>query len=262
MPYPWVIHGDWSALPSTADEGLCRICREKQSCTQLASARGNGCIHCDNCGQGIHVFRLFFVPGCLVVCKGCAEWYLVRWPYSRMWSQHSRKVYLWRMVLRSCDWWCSDISISLVSRISTGILKQWPDSVPELLNRPFEWGQVWMLVRAILQVLGFGLKSTIGPDRCDTWQHTASQITDLDDWVQEIDHDWWQSHCFALQDVRGSKIRTCAWRQQKLSPGWVKVQARSYKMESHLEMYMVEGEVLQQEGSTLSSLGSQLSRRK
>ena len=142
QPYPWTIHGDRSAIPSETDAGLCRFCREKHSCTQIASARGEGCIHCDNCGAGVHTFRMYFVPSSPVVCKGCADWYSDRWPYSRMWSNHSRQVYLWRMILRSCDWWSSDISTSLVSRINTGFLRQWPDSVPGLLHRPFEWGHI------------------------------------------------------------------------------------------------------------------------
>ena len=255
QPYPWDVQGDRSALPSATEEGLCRICREKGSCTQMAMARGEGCLHCDNCGSGVHTFRLYFVPSCPVVCKGCAGWYYDRWPYSRMWSPHSRKIYLWRMISRCCDWWSSNIPSSIVSRISTGLLRQWPDSVPELLRRPFEWGRIWMTVGAILQALGFEMKSTTGPDRCDAWRQTVNQTVDLEDWTHELDHDWWQHHCFAFQDEINSKTSKHAWRQQKLSPGWVKIKARTYKMESHLEMYIVAREMLQCEGSTLSSPG-------
>ena len=82
-----------------------------------------------------------------------------------------------------------------------------------------------MTVGAILQALGFEMKSMTGPNQCDAWQQTANQTVDLKDWTHELNHDWWQHHCFAFQDESNSKTSKHTWQQQKLSPGWVKIKA-------------------------------------
>jgi hypothetical protein len=221
---------------------LCRLCREYETCGtgtgQNAEALTQLCLHCQNCGIGISLHSLHFVPCAPLVCEGCAQWMMRRWPFADMWTHTTRRTFVVDMVREVVKVHAFEaVTLRICGRIASCILTQWNSYIPSEKCLLFTWGWIWSITLSILQVLDIPLRHSSNPAWC---MGPDDHVPLYAATTQDVRR--WRTHCdpeLVLPPTVDVPLSEQARRWQEL---WVREETHTVKNRLELSFWKPVGE--------------------